>query len=225
MLPMIALAGNIAYRVYELYLVRYSTEVFTSQELVIAFAPSMINLVLFFGLLSIQISQLREGERSAPEAMKLLEGPRHSGEQKPSVKPSREASPVLSSARQNQENAEPRERSPAGETHRGVSPQENPDLQPREGEIPERPVKQRESAASESGPVKKKPREPHDLNKRIARIRVSDDPVKREQMVRKIQSMKGSLQQVLELAQYNGQLKKPRKRKKPASKRTRKASA
>lgn len=219
-LPMIALAGNIAYRVHELYLVRHSTEVLIPPDLVIAFAPSMINLVLFLGLLSIQISQLRGNDSAPPEAMKLLEGPRDRSAGPPlntKVQPAQEKPPASIEP-------EPAVQSygpiyvPPKEENPPVSEAAHPVQEPSREE-----ERKPEPGGSEDG-VKKKPYEPQDISVRIQKIRVPEDPEKRAEMNRQISVVKGSLLQVLELAQYNGQLKKPRKRKKVPKKRTRKAA-
>ncbi len=147
-LPTLAFIINSAYRGYMLYLASPGdTLIMETRELAAAFAPSMVNLVLFFAMLSIQISLQRNRNASLSETQMLLDAPQ------PSPDPET-----------------------ADEGKKKILLQESP------------PIRSEASTAHHEQMM--------------------------QQMREQIALIKEELNKTLELAAFNGQLKKPRKRKK-----------
>ncbi len=166
-LPTLAFASNSAYRIFMLYEAAGSpVNIAESRDLMIAFSPSIINFILFLGMLSIQVSLLREQESHTRDQQKLLAGPKIQ------------------------------------------------DTTPKEEHTPPDAPEDKKKILIHPAPA-----EPAE---RIAVIRVPEDPAERREMIEKISLIRAELQNVLELAQFNGALKKPRKKKKVPKRRSRK---
>ncbi len=173
LLPTLAFLLNTGYRIYELYQAREKADVITETgELLFAFFPSIINILLFLAMLSIQISLLREY----------------------------------------------REREQAGQPQRLITPPHGPAPEPET----ESPAPAEESKKKILNPEPASAVFSVDASAGVNRIRVPEDPVLAEEMARELKEVRASLAQALEIAQFNGTLKKPRKKKKVPKKRKRK---
>ena len=159
-LPTCAFLLNSAYRGYMLYQASPGEEIITGTEALLeAFAPSMVNLLLFFAMLSIQISLQRRLTGSPPEQQKLLGSP---------------------------------------------------------------PAEDHDSGIKEEGTKKKIALDISPPTRSVVSTHYHEQ--KMDQLRDQIAQIRGELEAVLELAAYNGQLKKPRKRKKVPKRRKKKRS-
>ncbi len=166
-LPSAAFLANSAYRIYILY-ESAGSEVFIGdmQELLIEFAPSLIFLLLFFAMLSIQISLLRERQKTEQAAVKLLNAPE--------------------------------KKIPSGEA------EESEDIHLDKKKI-----------LNHGETVNKHPTAKLDIPaEKKTDVTIPQDPQAREKMHAEIAQLKTDLTELLELARFNGALKKPRKKRK-----------
>lgn len=166
-LPTAAFLANSAHRIYILY-ESAGSEVFFGdmQELLIEFAPSLIFLLLFFAMLSIQISLLRERQKAEEASVKLLNAPE--------------------------------KKIPSEEI------EENDDA---EG-VKKKILNQDKTVINQTAAELDIPAEKSTV------VAIPQDPQAREKMLSEISQLKTDLTELLELARFNGALKKPRKKRK-----------
>ncbi|GEM_PF-5903819 len=204
-LPTAAFIVNSLYRLYALYEVRDAAVIITGwEDLLTSFAPSVINILLFLGLLSIQISLMRSQESQEHNPTQLLTGP--------SELPHTPAKPSGTEYhKKNQESAD-EDSQDGNRAHK----QEHSPHAADNGNAEEQ---------SERGKKKILTKQEAPLDQRISKMHIPRDRQKQQEMKESLAGIRTSLEKSLEIVQYNGALKKPRKKKIGSGKQKRKKSS